>query len=145
MATTHKKNYETFIQIPIAPKYEISQYRNVRNISTGKIIKPWIPKGRVKDEQVRLRVGAGGKAKNFHVAGLFYYVYGTAFKRKTHLRIPVPVIVSRGKNESYYFDSLRKAAQFLAKQIPLSAGRIHVILCEKHPKEFHGWRLNYQR
>lgn len=136
---------ENWVQIPIAPMYEINPFGKIRNIKTGNIIKPRIPKGSVGNKQVKLYITSGGKQKKFHVSGLVYLVHGIIPKTKTHSRIPVPVIVSRGKNESYYFDSLRKAAQFLAKQIPLSAGWIHVILSEKHPKEFRGWRLNYQR
>ena len=137
---------ETWLQIPCAPKYEINRHGIVRNIKTGRIIKPWIPKGRTNDKQVYLRIKTGDrKAKSFHVSGLLYYVHGIIPKRKTPSRIVVPVIVSHGNNERYCFDSMRQAAKFLATRIPLTAGRIHVVLCTKRPKEFDGWRINYQR
>ena len=138
--------YETWLQIPCAPKYEINRHGIVRNIKTGRIIKPWIPKGRTNDKQVFLRIKTGDrKAKSFHVSGLLYYVHGIIPKRKTPSRIVVPVIVSHGNNERYCFDSMRQAAKFLATRIPLTAGRIHVVLCTKRPKEIYDWKINYQR
>ncbi|MBR1645236.1 MAG: hypothetical protein IJ774_05900 [Selenomonadaceae bacterium] len=141
MARTPK----TWLQIPLAPKYEINQFGDVRNIASGVVVKPWIPKDRVADKQVYLRIETGGKAKSFHVSGLLYYVHGIIPKRKAHSRIPVPVVVSHGKNERYCFDSIRQAANFLATRIPKTAQRIHTAICSKHPKEFHGWKINYLR
>jgi len=140
-----KKAFEKWLPIPLAPKYEINQCGTVRNIESGVVIKPWIPKDRVSDKQVYLRIETGGKAKSFHVSSLLYYVHGIIPRRKTHSRIVVPVIISRGKNERYCFDSIRQAAKFLAKQLQFSAAGVHVALCTNHPKEYHGWKINYLR
>ena len=137
---------EIWLPIPVAPKYEINRRGDVRNIKSGRIVKPWIPKDRTNDKQVYLRIKTGDrKAKSFHVAGLLWLTHGIIPKRKTHSRIVVPVIVSHGNNERYCFDSMRQTAKFLATRIPLTAGRIHAVLCTKRPKELDGWRINYQR
>ena len=97
---TQQKVFEKWLPIPLAPKYEINQRGDVRNIASGVVIKPWIPKDRVSDKQVYLRIKTGDrKAKSFHVSSLLYYVHGIIPKRKTHSRMVVPIIVSHGKNE----------------------------------------------
>lgn len=137
---------DSWEQIPVAPLYEINKSGIVRNIQTKRIIKPWIPKDRKHDKQVFLRINRGDRrTKSFHVAGLLWLTHGIIPKRKTHSRIVVPVIVSHGNNERYFFDSMRQAAKFLAPRIPLTARRIHNVLCTKRPKELDGWRINYQR
>ena len=139
------KTVEKWVQIPVAPKYEINKSGKVRNIQSGKIVTPWIPKDRVADKQVYLRIKTGDKKpKCFHVSSLLWLTHGIIQKRKTHLRIAVPVIVSRG-NQVYYFDTCRQAGAFIAQREKLhSAGYVAKCL-SKRPKEFDGWKINYQR
>lgn len=134
-----------WIQIPCAPKYEINDCGFVRNIESKCIVNPWIPKDRNGDKQVYLRINTGDKkSKSFHVSGLLWLTHGIIPKRETHSRIPVPVIVSRG-NERYYFDSCRQAASFIAKREKKHTAGYAAICLSKRPKEFDGWRINYQR
>ena len=139
------KTVEKWVQIPCAPKYEINKSGKVRNIESGKIVTPWIPKDRVADKQVFLRIETGDKkSKGFHVSSLLWLTHGIIQKRKTHLRIVVPVIVSRG-NQSYHFDSCRQAAKFLAKCDGQHTAGTVVHLLSRRTKEIFGWKINYQR
>lgn len=61
-----KLGHDNWIQIPCAPKYEINDRGVVRNIKTGRLIKPWVPKDRIGDKQFALCLVTGGKPKNFH-------------------------------------------------------------------------------
>lgn len=134
-----------WLPIPVAPKYEINDRGEVRNIKSGRIVKPWIPKDRVDDKQVFLRIKTGElKTKSFHVSSLLWLTHGIIPKRKTHSRLAVPVIVSHG-NERYYFDSCRQAAKFLAEREKKHSTRYIITLLGKRPKEIDGWRINYRR
>ena len=138
-------NKVKWAQIPVAPKYEISNLGVVRNIESKKIITPWIPKDRVADKQVYLRIETGDKKpKGFHVSGLLWLTHGIVPKRETHSRIAVPNVVSRG-NQVYYFDSCRQAGAFIAQREKLHSAEYIAARLSKRPKEFDGWKINYQR
>lgn len=134
-----------WIQIPCAPKYEINNHGDVRNIESGRVIKPWTPKDRKVDKQVNLRIETRGKKiRSFHVAGLLWLTHGIIPKRQTHSRLAVPVIVSHG-NEKYYFDSCRQAGAFIARREKKHTAGYIAARLSRRPKEFDGWRINYQR
>lgn len=136
--------YEIWLPIPIAPLYEISNRGVVRNIKSKRVVKPWTPKKRKHDKQVFLRIKRGDRqAKSFHVKGLLWLVHGKISKAHTHARIPVPVILSKG-NQVYYLESCRKAAFFLAPLVDAKP-RYLVQIFANRKKEFHGWKINYQR
>lgn len=133
---------ETWLQIPCAPKYEINQRGDVRNIKTGKIIKPWIRKDRKSDKQVYLLIETGGKAKSFHVSSLLWLTHGIVAKRSVRAKL-VPVIISR-ENEKYCFDSCSQAAQFIARREHYSAEYVQHHL-SKRREEIYGWKITYKR
>lgn len=134
-----------WIQIPCAPKYEINNRGDIRNIESGHVIKPWTPKDRKVDKQVNLRIETSGKkVRSFHVAGLLWLTHGIIPKRQTHSRLAVPVIVSHG-NEKYYFDSFRQAGAFIARREKKHTAKYIAVRLSRRPKEFDGWRINYQR
>lgn len=134
---------EDWIQIPVAPKYEINRRGDVRNRESKRVVKPWTPPDRKHDRQVSLRIVTGGKTKSFHVGGLLRLTHGIISKHKTHSRLPVPVVVSSG-NQIYYFKTCRQAAHFLATVTPNTTGYIFTRLAVR-VKEFCCWRINYQR
>ena len=138
-----KLGYENWIQIPCAPKYEINARGDVRNIKTGQILKPLFPKGRGTEPQFYLYAGRGSAARTFHQSSLLWLTHGKIPKRKTHSRLVVPVIISRG-GESYWFESCRQAAQFLARREHYAVITVGIHL-SKRRKEIYGWRINYQR
>ena len=136
---------EKWLQIPVAPKYEINQRGDVRNMKTGRLLKSWIPKGRIANKQVVLSIEKEGKPKHLHVhvSSLLWLTHGIIPKRETHSRIVVPVIISRG-NERHFFDSCRQAAKFIAERVHYVADHI-VHLLSKRREEIYGWKINYQR
>lgn len=134
-----KLEHETWIQIPCAPKYEINQRGDVRNIKTGRLIKPRILKNRVKTKRFELYIGEDCIRKNFTQANLLWLTHGIIPKR-----LPViPVIVSRG-NQRYYFDNCTQAAQFLSRRECYSVSAAVYHLCKRR-EEIYGWKINYQR
>ena len=138
-----KLGHENWIQIPCAPKYEINQRGQVRNIKTGHILKPYIRKGRVEDIRICLRIEKDNSTRHFSQAGLLWLTHGEIPKRKTYSRIAVPVIISRG-GERHYFDSCNQAAAFIAKREHYSVITVGIHL-SKRREEIYGWRINYQR
>ena len=134
---------ENWLPIPVAPKYEINQRGDVRNVRTGKIIKPFAPKGHPQDKRFRLFVGKSRWAKHFHQTALLWLVHGVIPKRETYSRIAVPVIVSCG-GERYYFDSSRQAAQFIARREHYSAEYVGHLFAQRR-EEIFSWKINYQR
>ena len=134
---------EKWLQIPVAPKYEINQRGDVRNIKTGRLLKWWTRKKCVGEKIFRLFVGKSRWARDFHQTALLWVTHGFIPKSNTHSRIVVPVIVSRG-NRRHYFDSCRQAAQFLAARVHYVAGYIEHLLAKRR-EEIGGWRINYQR
>ena len=133
-----------WIQIPVAPMYEINNRGQIRNIKSGRFVKPWTPKDRIDDKQFALCIVTGGKPKNFHQSSLLWLTHGIIPKRQTHSRICVPVIVSHG-NEKYYFDSCRQAGAFIARREKKHTAGYIAARLSRRPKEFDGWRINYQR
>lgn len=131
-----KTSGEFWIQIPVAPKYEISNHGRVRNIRTGKIRKPLKSKNHIN--QMSLCVDS--EKKFFSIANLLWLVHGLIKKRTT---TSLPVIISKG-NERYFFDSARAASRFLGKREHYAAGSAYCYL-QKRRKEIFGWRINYQR
>ena len=89
---------ETWLQIPCAPKYEINRRGDVRNIKTGRIIKPWICKDRGNRIYFDLYVGEPSERKKFLQTSLLWRTHGIVPKNSARL---VPVIVSRG-DERYF-------------------------------------------
>lgn len=133
---------EKWLQIPCAPKYEINQRGDVRNIKTGQLLKPLTPRGRGKSTLFFLYVG-NGKGRSFNQSSLLWLTHGVIPKRKNHSRIAVPVIVSRS-GETYWFESSRQAAQFLARREHYAVITVKIRLSKRH-EEISGWRINYQR
>lgn len=138
-----KLGHDNWIQIPCAPRYEINGCGDVRNIKTGYILKPLIRKNLCAVPQFYLYIGKGGKARTFHQTALLWLTHGKIPKRKTHSRLVVPVIVSRG-GESYWFESCRQAAKFLAEREQYSVSHAVTLLAFRR-EEIFGWRINYQR
>lgn len=132
--------YETWLQIPCAPKYEINRRGDVRNIKTGRIIKPWICKDRGNRIYFDLYVGEPSERKKFLQTSLLWRTHGIVPKNSARL---VPVIVSRG-DERYSFDSCTHAAQFIARREHYSIGGVGYYL-NKRREEIFGWKINYQR
>ena len=135
---------EKWLQIPCAPKYEINKRGQVRNIESGRYVKPWVPKDRIGDKQVSLCIVTGERPKNFHLSSLLWLTHGIIPERKNHSRLVVPVIVSRG-NERHFFDSCRQAAQFLSGRDGQHAAGYIIHLLSRRNEEIFGWRINYQR
>ena len=139
------KACDDWVQIPVAPKYEINRRGVVRNIENGKIVNPWMPSDRSCDQKVYLRIKTGDREpKSVHVSSLLWLTHGTIPKRHTHSRIPVPVVVSCG-NQSYCFDSCRQAGAFIAQREKLHTAKYIAVRLGKRPKEFDGWKINYLR
>ena len=136
---------EKWLPIPVAPKYEINQRGDVRNIKTGRTLKPIIRGGRTDDKHFYLYhiTNTNGAPRSFPQSSLLWLTHGIIPKRKNHSRLFVPVIVSRG-GERYYFDSSRQAAQFIARREHYSAMTVAIRL-SKRQKEIYGWKINYQR
>ena len=136
---------ETWLPIPVAPKYEINRRGDVRNIKSGRTLKPLIRKDRLGNVYFSLRLDehSNGKHKTFHRSGLLWLTHGIIPKCKTHSRIVVPVIVSRG-NERHYFDNCKQAARLLARREHYSVNHVAHLFYERQ-KEIYGWRINYQR
>ncbi|MBR4381993.1 MAG: hypothetical protein IKP64_00385 [Selenomonadaceae bacterium] len=132
---------ETWLPISVAPKYEINQRGDVRNIKTGRILKPWIRKDR-GSKQVSLYIGGRCNKKNFCLASLLWLTHGIVAKRSVRAKL-VPVIISR-ENEKYCFDSCSQAAQFLARREHYSVSGVRHHL-SKRREELKDWRINYQR
>ena len=131
---------ENWLPIPVAPKYEINQRGDVRNIRTGKILAVTSVVG----HQYSVYLYTDNGQKWCSIANLLWLTHGFIPKRKTHSRIRVPVIVSRG-NERYYFDSLRQAGAFIAHREKKHAPEYLIQRLSRRPKEIYGWRINYQR
>ena len=129
-----------WIQIPVAPMYEINNRGDVRNIKTGRIIKPWIPKDRGNRIYFELYVGKPSERKKFLQTSLLWRTHGIVPKKSARL---VPVIVSRG-DERYSFDSCTHAAQFIARREHYSVDVVRYYL-NKRREEIFGWKINYQR
>lgn len=135
---------EKWIQIPVAPKYEMNRRGDVRNIKTRRIVKPWQRKDRGHLKIFGLYLDEGKcHRKQFSQSSLLWLTHGIIPRRKDGVRLLVPVIVSRG-NERYYFESCSKAAQFIAhRKICTPSGvQYHFSL---RREEIYGWRINYQR
>jgi len=133
---------ENWIQIPCAPKYEINQRGDVRNIKTGQILKPLTPRGRGSTPQFFLYL-KDGRGRSFFQSALLWLTHGIIPKRKNHSRLVVPVIVSRG-GETYWFESCRQAGIFLAEREQYSVSHAVTLLAFRR-EEIFGWRINYQR
>lgn len=133
---------EKWLPIPLAPKYEINQRGDVRNIETKRIIKPQTRKGHGNDKQIGLYVGEKCKRKNFALASLLWLVHGIISEHSARAQF-VPVTVSRG-DEKYFFDTCRQAAQFLAKRESYSVSAVGYHLYKRR-EEIYGWRIKYQR
>lgn len=134
---------ENWLQIPCAPKYEINKRGDVRNIKTGQFLKPYIRKGRRVDKVFTLCLTEGVRPKKFHQAALLWLTHGIIPKRKTHSRIALPAIISKG-NQKHYFDNCKQAARFLAPRVHYSVGHIEHMFNQRR-EEIFGWRINYQR
>ena len=133
---------EKWIQIPCAPRYEINKRGDVRNIKTGRLLKPLTPRGRGSVPQFFLYI-KDGRGRSFFQSALLWLTHGIIPKRKNHSRLVVPVIVSRG-GERHYFDSCNQAAAFIAKREHYSVITVGIHL-SKRREEIYGWRINYQR
>lgn len=134
-----KLGHENWIQIPCAPKYEMNNRGDVRNIKTGRLLKPLARKDRVNTKRFELSVGEDCIRKSFTQANLLWLTHGIIPKILPF----VPVIVSRG-NKRYYFDSCQQAARFIAERESYSIAAVVYHLCKRR-EEIYGWRINYQR
>lgn len=128
---------DQWIQIPVAPKYEINQRGQVRNVKTGKILSTTLRYRCSKN----VNLHADGRRHWFTINNLLWLTHGKKPKRSS--TVPVPVIVSKG-NAQCFFDSARKAAEFIADRENLVVRSVRVKLWRRH-KEIAGWRINYQR
>lgn len=126
---------ENWVQIPVAPKYEIDERGRVRNIKAGQIL-------RQQKQQNGTRIYnlyIGAKQKMFTVSYLLWLVHGKIPRKKS--TVAIPVFVSKN-NERLHFDSCRQAATFIARRENYSATSV-VRRLSKHHAEIYGWRINY--
>lgn len=128
---------EKWLQIPVAPKYEINRRGDVRNTKTGRILKP-IAHG--NDKRYSLIIGANSRQKTFSQKNLLWLVHGIDPERAPHL---LPVVISRN-GESYSFDTCKQAAQFIADREYYAVCSVTNYFCKRR-EEVYGWRINYQR
>ena len=125
-----------WVTIPVAPKYEMNLRGDVRNKTTGNLVKIQ----RLKDNNVRVYLSTNGKRKIYSVSNLLWLTHGAVEKNST---LSLPVVISKG-NERHYFDSIRKATQFIACREFFSSSWTRELFTRRN-KEIFGWRINYQR
>ena len=116
-----------FVPIPsVGGKYEISPRGTVRNATTKHVLK--LHNGSVYMPFNGERVG---RSINSLLLEVFDFV-----KKKTPLRVPVTL---ERNGRMIYFDSLRQAAFYLAKQSHFSTKYLQKIVSKQ--KKFDGWRI----
>ena len=124
-----------WIQIPVAPKYEIDERGRVRNIRTGQI-----QRQQKQPNGARIyNLYIGAKQKTFTVSYLLWLVHGKIPRKKS--TVAIPVFVSKN-NERLHFDSCRQAAIFIARREKYSPSSV-IRRLSKHHAEIYGWRINY--
>ena len=122
---------ESFEPIPsLDYRYEINQHGAVRNAKTRRVLKASC--GHIVAYINGERVSRGLKS-------LLHEVHGILPDRTQCT--PIPVTVRKGC-EAYTFGTMKAAANFLARRLHFSAGRIAVNFWKRW-NEIDGWKITY--
>ena len=128
--------FETFQTITQAPKYEMNRRGDIRNKSTGQLLR-WYKNGKAT---LRMNLHTTNrKTVSVTLHSLLWQLFGIEMpKRKGVIR---PVAIAKG-NRSLYFETSQACAKFLAKKESYSVGYTATLLSQRRRVIF-GWTVNY--
>ena len=114
-------------------RYEVDPRGRLRNAKTKKCLR-----ASARGAYHAYCVSVCGKKMSVSVKSLLWEVHGIVPKKR---RNKIPVTIKKG-TDALYFESLKKAAKYLATLIHYSSGQI-VTFFAKRSADICGWQITY--